>query len=92
MVELWKGQDEKMNLEKENKPKANKKKNRNVLFCVSYSRYFSMSTHRVIGKKKTPFNLSWARVQMYYHIFNNLSKFINGYLAAKLGWEFSPAT
>ena len=51
MVELWKGQDEKMNLEKENKPKANKKKNRNVLFCVSYSRYFSMSTHRVIGKK-----------------------------------------
>ena len=37
MGELWKGQDGKMNLDKEKYPEVNKNKNRNVYLCVSYS-------------------------------------------------------
>ena len=31
------------------------------------------------------FNLSWLRVRMYYHRFNNLAELINVDLAAKIG-------
>ena len=31
------------------------------------------------------FNLSWLRVRMSYHIFNNLAELLNGDLAAKIG-------
>ena len=40
MEELVKGQDGKTNIDMEKEPEINKKKNRNVYFCVAYSRYF----------------------------------------------------
>ena len=72
-----------MEIEKERG--VNVKKNRNVYFCVAYSRYFSSSIHRVINRLKKSFNLSWTRVQMFYHRFNNLAELLNGDLAAKIG-------
>ena len=45
-------QDEKLEIENEKEPDVNKKKNRNVYFCVAYSRYFSTSIHRVINRLK----------------------------------------
>ena len=56
MVDLWRKQDEKVDMEKE--PGVNKRKNINVYFCVAYSRYFSTSIHRVINRLKMYFNLS----------------------------------
>ena len=50
MGELWKHQDEKMDIEKEKESGINKKKNRNVYFCVAHSRHFSTSTQRGIKK------------------------------------------
>ena len=47
---LWRKQDEKVDMEKEQD--ARKNKNRNVYFCVAYSRYFSASIHRVINRLK----------------------------------------
>ena len=46
---------------------------------------FSTSIHRVINRLKTFFNLSWLRVIMSYHRFNNLADLLNRYLAAKIG-------
>ena len=85
MGDLWKMQDEKFETENEKEPDVNKKKNRNVYFCVSYSRFFSTFIHRVINRLKNMFNLSWLRVRMSYHIFNNLAELLNGDLAAKIG-------
>ena len=42
----------KMDIKNEKEPEVNKKKNRNVYFCVAHSRYFSTSIHRVIDKLK----------------------------------------
>ena len=39
MGDLWKMQDEKLEIENEKEPDVNKKKNRNVYFCVAYSRF-----------------------------------------------------
>ena len=64
---LWSKQDDNVDIEKE--PDVNKKKNRNVYFCVAYPRNFSMSIHRVINRLKQSFNLSWLRVRMSYHSF-----------------------
>ena len=72
MGDLWSKQDEKVDTEKE--PDVNNKKNRNVYFCVAYSRYFSTYIHRVISRQKKYFNLSWPRVIMCYHRFNNLAE------------------
>ena len=36
-------------------------------------------------KDKNPFNLTWLRVLMSYHIFNNLAELLNRDLAAKIG-------
>ena len=36
---LWKMQDENLETENEKEPDVNKKKNRNVYFCVAYSRF-----------------------------------------------------
>ena len=85
MGNLWKMQDEKLEIENEKEPDVKKKKNRNVYFCVAYSRYFSKSIHRVINGLKNIFNLSWLRVRMSYHRFNNLAELLNGDLAAKIG-------
>ena len=65
---------------------VNVKKYRNVYFCVAYSRDFSSAIHRVIDRLKSSFNLTWIRVRMSYHIFNNLATLLNGDLAAKIGW------
>ena len=34
---------------------------------------------------KKYFNLSWLRVRMSYHIFNNLAELLNGDLTVKVG-------
>ena len=73
-------------MDNEKERDVSKKKNRNVYFCVAYSGYFSTSIHRVIDRLKNSFNLTWPRVRMSYHIFNNLSELLNGDLAAKIGW------
>ena len=71
--------------DKEKHPEVNNNKNRNVYFCIAYSRYFSTSIHRVINNLKKSFKLSWLIVKIYYHIFNNLSRILNRDLAAKIG-------
>ena len=83
MGDLWSKQDENVDMEKE--PDVNKKENRNVYFCVGYSRYFYTSIHRVINRLKKCFNLSWIRIKMSYHRFNNLVELLNGHLGAKIG-------
>ena len=85
MGDLWKMQDENLEIENENEPDINKKKNRNVFFFVVNSRYFSASIHRVINALKKIFNISWLRVRMSYHRFNSLAQLHNGDLAAKIG-------
>ena len=85
MGDLWKMQDEKLEIENEKEPGVKKKKNKNVYFCVAYSRYFSTSIHRVINGLKKTFNLSWLRVRMSCHRFNNLAKLLNRDIATKIG-------
>ena len=75
----------KVKSEKKKEPDVNKNKNINVYFCVAYSRYFYTSIHRVINRLWKPFNLSWMRVRIYYHRFNNLSELLNGDIAVKIG-------
>ena len=84
MGELWGKQDEKVDKNKERDFSV--KKNRNIYFCVAYSRYFSTAIHRVIDRLKKSFNLTWLRVRMTYHRFNNLAELLNGDLAVKIGW------
>ena len=50
--------------------------------CIHFN--FFIYPHGDRHAKKS-FNLSSLRVQMSYHIFNNLSELLNGYLAAKIG-------
>ena len=53
---------------------------------------FALHTHvftsirRVVNTQRKSLNISWMRVQMYYHRFNDLSKLLNRDLAAKIGW------
>ena len=72
-----------MDMEKEQD--FSKNKNRNVYFCVPYSRYFSTSIQRLINRLKKNFNFSWQRVRISYHRFNNLVELLNGDLNAKIG-------
>ena len=88
MGDFWRKQDDKVDME--NEQEVSKKKNRNFYFCVAYSRYFSTSIHRGINRLKYFFNLSWLRVKMYYHRFNNLAELLNGDLAAKIRQEYFP--
>ena len=74
-----------MDRDKENDPDTPKKKNINVYFFVACSRCLSTSIHGVIYRPKKSFNLSWLRVRMSYHRFNNLAELLNGDLAAKIG-------
>ena len=72
-------------MDNEKERDTSKKKNRNVYFCVTYSRYFYTSINRLIDRIKRSFNLSLMIVQMSYHIFNSLAELLNVYLAAKIG-------
>ena len=83
MGELWEKQDEK--LEKNKERDISVKKNKNVYFCVYYSRYSSAAIHRVINSLKKSFNLTWLRVRMLYHRYNNLVELLNGDLTVKIG-------
>ena len=83
MGELWGKQDEK--LEKNKEWEVSVKKNRNVYFCVAYSRYFSTAIYMVIDRLKNSFNLTWLRVRMSHHRYNNLEELLNGDLVAKIG-------
>ena len=87
MGDSWKMQDEKLDIENKIKPDVNKKKKRNVYFCVACLQYFSTSIHRVINGLKKASNLSWIIVIMSYHRFNNVAKLLNRYLTAKIGRE-----
>ena len=49
-------------------------------------KFFFTFIHRVVDTLKKSFNISWMRVRMSYHIFNDLSKLLNGDLATKIGW------
>ena len=85
MGELWRKQDEKA--EKNKERDVSVKKNIYVYFFVASSRYISSAIHRVIAKLKNSFNLTWLRVKMSYHIFNNSAELLNRDLAAKIGRE-----
>ena len=86
MGELWKN---KMRSWRKIKKETSAFK-RKLYFVVAYSRYFSTAIHRVIERLKNSFNLTWLRVQMSYHRFNNLAELLNGDLTAKIGrWIFS---
>ena len=84
--------DKKNYCDMRNYPATEKKENRNVYFCIAYSRYFSMSIHMVISSLKNSSNLSCLWVQMYYYIFNNLYNLINGDFTRKSVKESSPFT
>ena len=45
-------------MEKNKERDVSVKKNRNIYFCVAYSRYFSTAIHRVIDRLKKSFNLT----------------------------------
>ena len=62
MEDLWRKQDEKVDIEKEQDVSV--KKNRNVYFCVAYSRYFSTSIHKVTDRLKNSFKPTWLRVRI----------------------------
>ena len=72
-------------MERNKKQDVSVKKNRNVYFCIAYSRYFSTAIHRVINRLKKSFILTWLRVRMSYHRCNNLAELLSGDLAAKIG-------
>ena len=48
-------------------------------------RCFPTYFHRVVNGLKIYFNLSWMRVRISYHRFNNLAELLNGNLATKIG-------
>ena len=77
-------------MEKNKEQYVSVKKNINVYFCVAYSRYLSTAIHRLIGRLKKSFNLTWLRVRMSYHGFYNLAELLNGDLAAKIGRRIFP--
>ena len=77
-------------MRKEKEQDVSVKKNRNVYFCVAYSRYFSTAIHRVIDRLKKSFNLTWLRVQISYHRLKKLAELLNGDLAAKIGRGIFP--
>ena len=74
-------------MDSEKEQDVSKKKNRNIYFCVTYSRYVSTSINRLIDRIKKSFNPSLMIVRMSYHIFNSLAELLNGDLAAKIGQE-----
>ena len=79
-------QDEKLEIEKKKNMMSTKRKTEMSFFELPiYSRFLSTSTHRVITGLKNVFKLSWLRVRMSYHRFNNLAELLNGDLAAKIG-------
>ena len=82
---LLKMQDEKLEIENEKEPDINNKEKQKCLLLCYLLTFFSTSIHRVINGLKKIFNLSWIRVIMYYHRFNNLDELLNGDLAAKIG-------
>ena len=85
-------QDEMLEIENEIERDVNKKKNRNVYFCVAYTRVFSTSVYRIINGLKKTFNLSWRRVRMSYHRFNILAELLYRDFAAKSGGVSFPKT
>ena len=52
------------------------------VFCTHIPSYKSI--HLAIDRKKT-LTLYWPRVKLSCHIFNNLAKIFDGYLAERIG-------
>ena len=78
------GRETKIYSDTENDPNPDKKNNRNVYFCVAFSRYIYISTHSMINRLIFK-NISCIRVGMYYHGFNKLARLLNIYLTEKIG-------
>ena len=55
-----------------------------LIFCIAYSLWVSIYIHRVIERLKRLCNLSWMKLIMSYHRFNNLIKMIIGDLTENL--------
>ena len=71
-----------MSIENEKNPKPKKRKTGMSIFALhNYVIFLHLSTRR--SKCKKTFNLSWLRVQISYHKFNNLYELLNRDLAAK---------
>ena len=61
------------------------KKKKCLLLCSLLTLFFYVYSHGDQQAEKH-FNLSWLRVRMSYHIFNNLAELLNRDLAAKI-WQ-----
>ena len=88
MGEMWRYLDKALDPYVKNNPETRKIKNRNVLFCILCSQFFSMAIHQVTGILKLSFSISWMQVQMYHHRFNIYPQILNGDPAKK--WARTP--
>ena len=83
--DLCKMQDEKLDNDIKREPDVNRKKNRIVYFCFCLITLFSYIFPQDDHQDKMYFNLSWLRVWMSYHRFDNFTELLNGDLATKIG-------
>ena len=72
-----------MDCDRENDPANDKKKQK----CIFLSRVLTLFIYVFlqIDWRTKKIHVSWLRVRMLYHIFNNLAEFLNGDLATKVG-------
>ena len=77
-------QDEKLDIENEKEPDVNKKKQKCLLLCCLIT-LFSYIFPQGDQQANKYFNLSWLRVGISYHIFDNLAELLNRDLATKIG-------
>ena len=63
---------------------SEKRKQKYLLFCCILTLLFYVNPQGD-QQAKNKFNITWLRVQMSYHRFNNLAELLNGDLAAKIG-------
>ena len=80
MGDLWRKQDEKVDIEKEQS--FSKKKQKRILLCCILTLLFYVNPQGGLQAKKS-FNLTWLRVRMSYHRFNKVAELLNGDLAAR---------
>ena len=73
-----------MDIEKEKEPDTKRKKQICLLSCFILTVFFYLYTQGDQQAKKY-FDISWLRVRMPYHRFNNLAELLNVDLAAKIG-------
>ena len=72
-----------MDIENEKEPDVRKNKTEMSTFALHINAIFCFYP-RCDQRAKKYFNLYWQIVQISYHRFNNLTKLLNGDLAAKI--------